>query len=214
MNDPTIHTIQPSAPSLRSLPKALTIQPVLTLKSLVNGRNTSWAPPLKYFGLMLLLYVAVRVIAGYDPLENTEAISGEPIYEKPSLRTIKKAGFFATRYYWLFIGIYALVVGMACKVIFTRCDIGQRQWWKVCFFLAGQFLLFNTLVIPLTYLNPYFYFLPFILEVVYLTPVLAGYGSRHPVRGIVYAFLAVLLGHGLYSVIVFCGAIGGFSLLT
>lgn len=214
MNDNSTPVQSKINPKLQELPWALTFNPVNTLRSQLSADIKAWRLPLLYLGFMLLLYLVARLITGYDPLENAVRISGEPLSQTPGIKTIKRAGYFLTRHFWTFLGIYAIIVGMACRVFFTTRLIGQRKWWKICLLLSGQMLLFSTLTIPLTYISPYFYFLPFILEVIYLIPLISMISGAKSPMNFVKGFFALVIGHGLYALAVWGAAIGYISYTT
>ncbi|MGB3183124.1 MAG: hypothetical protein WBB45_17155 [Cyclobacteriaceae bacterium] len=214
MNDNSSQVSSKPVRELRSLPLALTLNPVSTLRSQLSVDIRGWRLPLRYLGVMLLLYITVRVLTGYDPLENAVRISGEPLSQTPGIKTIKRAGYFLTRHFWTLLPIYAILVGTTCRVFFTTRLIGQRKWWKICLLLVGQMLFFCTLTIPLTYLSHYFYFLPFILEVIYLIPIISMLsGDKRPLN-LIKGFFALIIGHGIYALAVWGGAIGFISLTT
>ncbi|MFA0962140.1 hypothetical protein AB9P05_10055 [Roseivirga sp. BDSF3-8] len=157
---------------------------------------------MSYFLICFLIYFLTRVLTGYDPLENTVAISGEPPSDNPGIRTIKRAGYFLVRHFWTFLAMFAIITGMAYRVFFGGKPFGQRYWWKLCLYISGQMLLFSALCIPITFFFPQAYFLPFILEAIYILPVL-GLMSGHKLGwALLKSAFALMIGHGIYALVI------------
>ncbi|MCB0397197.1 MAG: DUF3667 domain-containing protein [Flavobacteriales bacterium] len=132
--------------------KWLITNPGRLYREFLGGRRKTYYKPLPFFVLCTLLYLVIRSLLHYDPLEGSfENASADA---RPIGAMMKKASYFMVAYINHIMFILALVLGLFHKMFFPKA-YNLAEYTAVGFYISGVYILAGTLeMITTVYIYP------------------------------------------------------------
>lgn len=161
--------------------KGLMTNPGRVGREYIQGKRKAYYTPIKYFILCTAIYFLTIKISGFDPVEK---VASEQIRKNLN--------------YFLFLFVFILPIFL--KLLFRKQGYNYSEYLSFSFFLIGQYILFNTLFIPLIYLDSSFIYIRYIL-MLYLTFGIFTFHSGKLLPKLIKSLIAPLVSFVIYAML-------------
>ena len=163
------------------------------------GKRKTYYSAARYLVICLAITILTIELLDYDPVGLEFRMSEEQMAEMSKQDEVI-AGRFFHEYVNFFIFIFPFAIGLMARLFFRREQYNLTEMVAFGFFVAGQFLLINTVFIPIITFYPSFFKITTYLILMYIT--FAFYSMFKPkkkILGLVRSFFASLLSFILYT---------------
>ncbi len=186
--------------------KLLIINPGKLFRAYLSGKRKMYYKPVPFFILIALIFVIVKALLNYDPMENMATAGGAEINQS----LINNAGVFMSKNINNIIFTFVFSFALAVKLFFFK-KYTFAEYIAVSFYVIG-FYMFATVVLMfgLQYANPQYRMLPFIFMFFYMIYALISFFQKisilNIIKGVFIYFISVILyiiiGYGISLTIV------------
>lgn len=159
------HYFDFDAPLFRTM-KGLIVSPGELIREYIFGKRKKYSHPVRYYILVLAIYLIVQNIIDFDPIKATTEIMGAE--QQPNLDSKQtKGSYFFRNNINLFLLFYAFFLAAFNKLFFRKSGIYFIEYLALGFFVVAQYIFFTTFVIIGVSISPYVFLLNYILVLVY-----------------------------------------------
>ncbi|RKE98460.1 DUF3667 domain-containing protein [Ichthyenterobacterium magnum] len=193
------------APLWRTI-KTLIVNPGKLFRDFLCGKRKTYYKPVSFFILTTIIYVIVKTLLNYDPMQNIAQVQHESL----DISLFNKAGVFMAKNINNIIFTFVFSFAIMMKVFFFK-KYSLPEYLAVSFYIVGFYIIITTLMIfGLKFGNPQYKMLPFILLLVYVLYALSSFFQKKSLLTIIKTFLVyffaivlyMFLGYGISFLIV------------
>lgn len=177
--------------------KLLFVNPGKLFREYLGGRRKSYYKPVAFFILTTILYLLIRSLISYDPMEN-ELIKQEGIVDAT---LFLEAGKFmvANINNIMFLLVFAL--GLFFKLFFLKRN-SLAEFMAISFYLVGIYTIFGTLIMfYLKYVNPEYKMLPILVFSIYILFAFISFFKTKNIGVMIKIIIAFFLSFIFYAML-------------
>ncbi len=189
------------APLFRTI-RDMFYRPGAMIRNYIFGKRKYYMNPVRYFLLMLGLYLIVDGITGFDPIVTFGEILDVKEQPNPNSISTRSSGFFRDHINsFLFVFVFTLAI---CSKLFNvRSIYTLPEYLVLAFFTTGQYLFVSIFVILLSFVNPAFFLINYGFVLLFPVFVLVQFHEKKPILNTIKNLIAVLFGWLLYAMLGF-----------
>ncbi|PWK19011.1 DUF3667 domain-containing protein [Xanthomarina spongicola] len=186
--------------------KLLVINPGKLFNEYLNGKRKTYYRPVPFFILTTIVFVLIRVLLDYDPMENMVVVGNESMDQS----LINNAGIFMAKNINNIIFTFVFSFAIFVKLFFYK-KYTFAEYLAVSFYVIGFYIIITTiLMFGLQYAGAQYRMVPFIILFFYMIYVLTSLFKKNKVLTIlktVFVFLFsiffyMIFGYGISFLIV------------
>ncbi|MET2985979.1 DUF3667 domain-containing protein [Aureibaculum conchae] len=194
-----------NSPLLLTL-KLLVVNPGKLFREYLNGKRKTYYKPVPFFILVTLIFVLVKSLLNYDPMQNMVEAGGIGV----SQNLITNAGVFMAKNVNNIIFTFVFTFAVAVKLLFFK-RYTFAEYIAISFYVIGFYIVITTvLMFGLQYVGAQYRMVPFIVMLFYMIYALLSFFQRisflNIIKIIFIYFISVIfymiIGYGLSFLIV------------
>ncbi len=193
------HYFDFDTPLLRTISGLLT-RPGALVREYIFGKRKSYSHPIRYYILVLAVYIILQNILGFDPIATFNKILGntqQPDMSSPSTR----GSYFFRDNINLFILLFGFFLALFNKLLFRKSGFYFIEHLALSFYIIAQYILFAIFILPLTYLSPYFFLANYFIVLLYPIYVMYSFHSGKKIGRFFKALLVSFLSWICYVIV-------------
>lgn len=195
------HYFDFDAPLFRTI-RDLFIRPGKLIRNYIYGMRKHYSHPIRYFILVLAIYLIVKNLIGFDPIETFSRAIGAQEMPNPDTTDTKASDFFA-EHINSFLPIFAFTLGIFSKLFFWKSKYHFIEHIVLGFYTVSQYMFISIFVILLTLLSPKIFLLNYMIVIGYAAYVFMSFhGGFWGVR-LIKSILGVVLAWLIYAMLGF-----------
>ncbi len=176
--------------------------PGIVIKEYIFGKRKSYAHPLRYFILTLAVYLIVKNLIGFNPIETVnEALSSTNPVDSDAPYT-RASNFFASHIN-SFLLIYTFTLALFSKAFFWKSKYFFIEHLAVGFYIVAQYIIITTLVVTLTLISPKFFLINYLIVFLFPLYVFTSFHDGYWALKLIKSLFAVFLAWIAYAMIGF-----------
>lgn len=186
--------------------KTLVLNPGNLFRDFLSGKRKTYYKPVPFFILTTIVFVLVRAVLNYDPMQNI----AQAQHESVDMSLLNSAGVFMAKNInnIIFSFVFSFAVGV--KLFFHK-KYSLSEYLAVSFYIVGFYILITIVAMfGLKFGNPQYKILPFILMFFYVVYALISFFQKRTLLTIfkiilVYFFALIfymIIGYGISFLIV------------
>lgn len=191
------HYFDFDAPLFRTV-KGLITNPGNVIQEYIHGKRKKYSHPFRYFILVLAIYLIVKNISGFDPIQTFGEILGAREAPDPNSVITKGSNFFSNHIN-SFLLIYAFTIAFFSKLFNLKAQYYFIEYLAFGFFVVAQYMFFLVFVMIASFISPYFFLLNYILVFIYPIYVMVNFYKGNLFLKIFKAFLVSILAWSSYA---------------
>jgi len=186
--------------------KLLVINPGKLFREYLQGKRKSYYKPVPFFILTTIVFVLVKALLDYDPMEGM-AIAGS---EKIDMNLFNNAGIFMAKNSNNIIFVFVFTFALAIKLLFFK-RYQLAEYLAVAFYIIAFYIIVTILsMFYLKYVNTEYKMIPFIILFFYMIYALNSFfkgniilvSVKSALAYIISIFFYMMLGYGISLLIV------------
>ena len=177
--------------------KLLILSPGRLFREYLNGRRKRYYKPVAFFILTTIVYLVLRSLINYDPMEN-EFIKQEGVI---NTTLFIKAGKFMVANINNIMFFLVFTLGFFFKLFFNKRN-SLAEFIAISFYLVGVYTIIGTLVMfYLKYVNPQFKMLPILVFSIYVLYAFISFLKTKNIGAIIKIMIAFFLSFIFYTIL-------------
>jgi len=193
------HYFDFDAPLFRTL-KGLIVSPGKLIREYIHGKRKKYSHPVRYYVLVLAIYLILQNLIDFDPIQATGEIMGVREQPNPNNPQTKGSYFFRNNIN-LFLLLYAFFLAVFNKLFFRKSGFYFVEYLALGFFVVAQYIFFTTFVIIGVSISPYIFLFNYFLVLVYPMYVVFRFHEGSWYSRLIKAFFTNFLAWILYVII-------------
>lgn len=190
------HYFDLDAPLLRTV-RDLILRPGTMIRDYIRGRRKRYSHPIRYFLMITAIYLILKSLTGFDPVETFgQAIGNQNGYD-PS-RTDSRASTFFSEHINSFLFIFVFLLGSFSRLFFRRSGFNISEHLTLSLYAISEYLFIATFVMLGSLLEPKIFFLNYAIVLLYPAFVLFRFHEGNAFSRSVKSIIAVILSWLLY----------------
>lgn len=185
------------APLFRTIGRLIT-NPGKTIREYIQGRRKSYSHPFRYFIFILAIFLIVKKLIGFDPIEVASSVLGAREMPNPDALVTKGANYFS-EHINSFLLIYAFTIAIFSKLFNLKSKVYFVEYLSLGFFTVSEYIFFSTIILLLSLLSPNFFILNYILILLYPAYVLVSFHDGNLFSRMIKALFASFFAWILYA---------------
>lgn len=159
------HYFDFDAPLFRTVTGLIT-RPGALIREYIHGRRKSYSHPIRYYILVLAIYLIVQNLIDFDPIKAVGEIMGAAQQSNPDSPQTKGSYFFRNNINLLLL-LYAFFLAVFNKLFFRKSGFYFVEFLALAFYVIAQYIFFTVFIILGVTISPYFFLLNYILVLIY-----------------------------------------------
>ncbi|MBO6523566.1 MAG: DUF3667 domain-containing protein [Balneolaceae bacterium] len=192
------HYFDFDAPLFRTV-TGLVTRPGILIKEYIRGRRRSYSHPIRYYVLVLAIYLIVQNVIDFDPIKAVGEIMGVNQQPNPDSPQTKGSYFFRNNINLLLI-FYTFFLAVFNKLFFRKSGFYFVEFLALGFYIVAQYIFFTAFIILGVTISPYIFVLNYILVLIYPVYVMFKFHEGKWYWRITKAFFVNLFAWILYVV--------------
>ncbi len=190
------HYFDFDTPLFRTI-KGMITNPGRVVREYIFGKRKSYSHPLRYYILTLALYLIIKSLTGFDPIETfSEVVGARQAPDPNAIGT--KASYYFSNHINVFMIIYAFTIMLFGKLFNWRKQYYMIEYLALGFFIVSQYVFFSLFITLATIISPYFFVINYLLLLIYPIYVMVSFHEGGLVLRIIKAFFTAVLAWVLY----------------
>ncbi len=187
----------------------LTANPGRVAREYIEGKRVSYYKPISYFLILSALYVAIRNLIGFDPIENWNSVFGTtPQSSDPAQEMSMRAGIWLREHMDKMLIFLALTFAGVAKLFFWRSRYFYAEYISLALYVVGHFLLFSLVAMLMAvWIDPRLFFLTYAIQLLYFPYALATFHEGNAIWLFAKGFLTALISYFVYVFLAFTAVI-------
>ncbi len=191
------HYFDFDAPLFRTI-KGLITQPDKVIREYIFGMRKKYSHPFRYFILVLAVYLVIKTLTGFDPIQTFSEIVGAKETPDPNAIATKGSNLFSNHIN-TFLLIYAFTIALFSKIFNLRAQYHFVEHLALGFFIVAQYMFFSVFVTLASFISPYFFLTNYLLVFIYPMYVMVKFHDGNLFLRIIKAFFASVLAWISYA---------------
>ncbi len=159
------HYFDFDTPLFRTITGLIT-RPGELIREYIFGKRKSYSHPVRYYILILAIYLVVQNLLDFDPIRAVGEMMGVTEQPNPDSPQTKGSYFFRNNIN-LFLLIYAFFLAMFNKLFFRKQGIYFVEYFALSLFVISQYILFGIFIVLGTSISPYIFLINYLLVLIY-----------------------------------------------
>ena len=178
----------------------LTINPGQVASDFIAGKRVIYYKPISYFLILTALYMAIRSIIGFDPIENWNMIFGTaPKAPNPQQAVTMEASIWLREHLDKMLIFLVLIFAGVAKLFYWRSPYFYAEYISFSLYAVGHFLLFSMLAMVLAiYVDRRLFLLNYAFQLIYFPFALTTFHQGNRVWLFTKGFFAALISYVSY----------------
>ncbi len=144
--------------------KLLVLNPGKLFRDYLSGKRKTYYKPVPFFILTTIVFVLIKALLNYDPMENMAVVDGTKLDES----LINNAGIFMAKNMNNIIFTYVFSFAVIVKLFFYK-KYTFAEYLAIAFYVIGFYLVITTvLMFGLQYADAQYKMVPFIVMFIYV----------------------------------------------
>lgn len=198
LQDFTSSTFSLEAPIFITL-KLLLLNPGRLFKAFLSGKRKTYYKPVSFFVLTTVVYLFIRALINYDPLQDAYII----VYEEAAGTALDLARNFMLENFDKMLLLFVFILGLFMKMFFYK-KYTLAEFIAVSFYLIGAYTLIATLnMFYVQFVVSQFKGLTLVLMLVYFTFSMLSFFNGNRILIIIKSFILFVLAFICYYLAAF-----------
>lgn len=180
--------------------KELFIRPASMIKDFIGGKRKAYTPPIRYFLLILAVYLVLKGLLSFNPVETFSLAAGQEFQPSPDSVTDKASAFFA-EYINIFLIIFAFTLSAFSRLFFRSSGTYFSEYLSLSFYVISQYIFISLFVILGTLWTPKIFLLNYLIVLFYPLAVLYSFHKGNRIWVFLKALCTITLAWILYAFI-------------
>ncbi len=180
----------------------LFIRPGTLIRNYIFGQRKKYAHPFRYFILVTAIYLIIKSLTGFDPVEAFSQAMGASEMPNPRAPGTKASDFYQEHINSLSL-IFVLTLAFFSRLFFRKSGFYFVEYLALSFYTISQYLLILNIIVPFSLLSPKIFLLNYIIVFVYPIYVLVSFHKGNIFWRTAKSILIVLLAWPLYAMLGF-----------
>lgn len=159
------HYFDFDAPLFRTV-TGLVTRPGKLIREYILGRRKSYSHPIRYYILVLAIYLIVQNVIDFDPIKAVGEIMGGTQQPNPDNPQTKGSYFFRNNINLLLL-FYAFFLAVFNKLFFRKSGFYFVEYLALGFYVVAQYIFFTVFIILGVTISPYIFLLNYLLVLIY-----------------------------------------------
>ncbi len=191
------HYFDLDAPFFKTV-KDLFIRPGELARNYIHGQRKPYAHPIRYFILILALYLLVKALLGFNPVQTFGEAVGSADYNPDAPDT--RASNFFSEHINTFLFLFVCTLGIFSKLFFIRSKYHFAEHLTLSFYIVSQYIFISLFVILLSQVSSRIFFVNYLVVLIYPTYVLMSFHEGFWAWRLIKSLLAVILAWAIYAI--------------
>ncbi len=193
------HYFDFDAPLFRTI-KGMITNPGKLVREYISGKRKSYSHPFRYYILVLAIYLILKSVTDFDPIETFSQAIGAREMPNPDSPATKASQFFS-KHINIFLVNYALTLALFNKLFNRKAGYYFVEYLALGFFITAQYIFFSIFITGASVISPYFFLLNYLVLIFYPMYVMVSFHKGNLFLRIIKAFFTAILGWLLYVII-------------
>ena len=146
--------------------KMMITSPGSLIRDYIHGKRKSYSHPVRYFILILAVYLLVVNILDFNPIKTyTEAMGAREIANTEA-PVVKASDFFRTHIN-TFLIVFAFMLAFWGKLFNLKSGYHFVEYLALSFFVVAEYLFFSVFIVFLCLISPKFFLLNYFIVLLY-----------------------------------------------
>ncbi len=191
------HYFDFDAPLFRTI-KGMVTNPGKLIKEYIAGKRKSYSHPFRYFVLVLAIYLVLKNLLDFDPIQTVSEISGSQRAPNPN-SVISKASNYFSNHINTFLLVFAFTIALFSKLFNLKSKIYFVEYLTLGFFIVAQYMFFSIFILLGSYISPYVFILNYLVVFLYPVYVLISFHSGNLALRVLKSVLISILAWVSYA---------------
>ncbi|MEQ9310885.1 MAG: DUF3667 domain-containing protein [Balneolaceae bacterium] len=165
MRDVLEHYFDFDAPLFRTITGLIT-RPGTVIREYIFGKRKKYAHPIRYYILVLAVYLIIQSLIDFDPIKTVGEILGVNEQPNPDSPQTKGSYFFRNNIN-LFLLFFAFFLALFNKLFFRKSGIYFVEYLALGFYVVAQYIFFSLFIVLASSISSYFFLLNYLLVLIY-----------------------------------------------
>ncbi len=193
------HYFDFDTPLFRTITGLIT-RPGKLIREYIFGKRKSYSHPIRYYILVLAIYVILQNLINFDPIATVGEILGALEQPNPNSPQTKGSYLFRDNIN-LFLLFFAFFLAAFNKLFFRKSGYYFVEYLALGFFIVSEYILAGIFIILLsTIISPYFFLINYLLVLIYPVYVMYNFHEGKKIGRFFKALLITLLAWVLYVI--------------
>lgn len=198
MGQDALHYIFDYDTPLLRTSRELLVSPAQLIRNYIKGERKKYVHPIRYFILILAVYLIFKQLLDFDPIQTFEEATGIQQVDNPEAPFNSQTSDFFARHIDYFLPVFITTLAVISRFIFRKSGVYLAEYLTLSLFVISEYFFLSIFTLILSSVSPGFFLLNYLIVFLYPLLVLIAFHTGNLLLRILKSAFVVFIAWWLY----------------